>query len=201
MIMIDGYRIFSNKLPVITRQMKKIPLILMATVLVGYTSLATAAGSAKIAKIHDSIKNEFESVQHLEVSRFETIPSADVVIFDVRQQSEFDVSHLPGALHVSPEISSHEFISTFSEMLTGKTVIFYCSVGQRSSNLAERVQRSLSSSATNGIYNLQGGIFNWHNQKRALVSEAGATDFVHPYNNYWGRLLERPEMIRYRLDN
>ena len=66
------------------RQMKKIPLILMATVLVGYASLAAAAGSAKIAKIHDSIKNEFESVQHLEVSRFETIPSADVVIFDVR---------------------------------------------------------------------------------------------------------------------
>jgi rhodanese-related sulfurtransferase len=183
------------------KAMKKIPLILMTTVLVGYAGLAAAAGSAKIAKIHDSIKNEYESVQHLEVSRFETIPSTDVVIFDVRQQSEFEVSHLPGALHVSPDISSREFISTFSEMLTGKTVIFYCSVGQRSSNLAERVQGSLSGSATNGIYNLQGGIFNWHNQKRALVSEAGATDFVHPYNNYWGRLLERPEMIRYQLEN
>ena len=52
--------------------------------MVGYASLAAAAGSAKLAKIHDSIKIEFESVQHLEVSRFETIPSADAVIFDVR---------------------------------------------------------------------------------------------------------------------
>ena len=183
------------------RQMKNIPLILMTTVLVGYASLAAAAGSAKLAKIHDSIKNEFESVQHIEASRFETIPSDDVVIFDVRQQSEFDVSHLPGALHVSPAISSHEFISTFNEMLQGKTVIFYCSVGQRSSNLAERVQGGLAGSATTGIYNLQGGIFNWHNENRALVSESGATDFVHPYNSYWGRLLERTEMIRYQSGN
>ena len=182
-------------------QMKKIPLILIAMVLAAYASLAVTAGSTKLAKIHDSIKNEFESVQHIDASRFETIPSDDVVIFDVRQLGEFDVSHLPGALHVSPAISSREFISTFSKMLEGKTVIFYCSVGQRSSDLAERVQGSLAGSATTGIYNLQGGIFNWHNENRALVSESGATDFVHPYNSYWGHLLDRPEKIRYQPGN
>ena len=183
------------------RQAKKFPLILIAAVLTAFTSLLAQAESAKLAKIQDSIKSEFESVQHIEASRFETIPSGDVVIFDVREQSEFDISHLEGALQVSPGISSREFISTFNQMLTGKTVIFYCSVGQRSSDLAERVQDSLASSATTGIYNLQGGIFNWHNEKRALVSESGVTDNVHPYNSYWGRLLERPERIRYQPDN
>jgi len=183
------------------RAMKNIPLILIATVLFGHASLVAAAGSAKLAKIHDSIKNEFESVQHIEASRFELIPSDEVIIFDVRQQSEFDVSHLPGALHVSPAISSREFISTFNEMLRGKTVIFYCSVGQRSSDLTERIQASLAGSTTTGIYNLQGGIFNWHNEKRTLVSESGVTDFVHPYNSYWGHLLERPEKIRYQPGN
>lgn len=183
------------------RPMKFIPLYLTAVVLIGYTCLVPAAGSAKLAKAHDSIKAQFESVQHIEASRFETIPSDDVVIFDVREQSEFDISHLEGALQVSPAISSREFIRTFNQMLTGKTVIFYCSVGQRSSDLAGRVQDSLDNSATSGIYNLQGGIFNWHNENRALVSEAGATDYIHPFNSYWGRLLERPEMIRYQLDN
>jgi len=183
------------------RQTKKIPIILIAAVLTAFNSLPVQAESAKLAKIHDSIKNEFESVQHIDASRFETIPPDDVVIFDVREQSEFDISHIEGALLVSPGISSREFISTFNQMLTGKTVIFYCSVGQRSSDLAERVQDSLASSAAGEIYNLQGGIFNWHNEKRALVSEAGATDNVHPYNSYWGRLLERPERIRYQPDN
>lgn len=183
------------------RQTKKFRFTLIAAFLTAFTSLPAQAESAKLAKIHDSIKSEFESVQHIDASRFETIPSDDVVIFDVREQSEFDISHLAGAVHVSPGISSREFISNFNEMLEGKTVIFYCSVGQRSSDLAERVQDSLASSATIEVYNLQGGIFNWHNEKRALVSEAGATDYVHPYNSYWGRLLARPEGIRYQPDN
>ncbi len=183
------------------RPMKFIPLYLTAVVLISYTCLVPAAGSAKLATVHDSIKAQYKSVQHIEASRFETIPSNDVVIFDVREPSEFDISHLEGALQVSPAISSSEFIRTFNQMLTGKTVIFYCSVGQRSSDLAGRVQDSLDNYATSRIYNLQGGIFNWHNENRALVNEAGATDYVHPFNSYWGRLLERPEMIRYQLDN
>ena len=46
------------------------------------------------------------------------------------------------------------------------------------------------------VYNLDGGIFAWHNERRALTNAAGATDYVHPFDDYWGRLLERRDLIR-----
>ena len=80
--------------------------------------------------------------------------------------------------------------------LKGKTVVFYCSVGVRSSALAESVKADLLAAGTKEVVNLEGGIFGWHNQSRPLVDKSGPTTFVHPYNAYWGRLLTRPELAR-----
>ena len=43
-----------------------------------------------------------------------------------------------------------------------------------------------------------GGIFAWHNGERALVRTKAATDFVHPYNSWWGGYLQRRDKARYR---
>ncbi len=174
---------------------------LLAAGLICTTLAAWGSGDSKLATIHESIKKEFTAVQHIDSTQLALMPPAKVVIFDVREQSEFDISHLAGAIRVSPDISAHQFIDAHAEKTSGKTLIFYCSVGQRSSNLADRLRIGLSDSATGRIYNLQGGIFNWHNEKRALVSQSAETDYVHPYSSYWGRLLERPQMIRYKLQN
>jgi len=47
-----------------------------------------------------------------------------------------------------------------------------------------------------GVYDLAGGIFAWHGAARPLVDAKGPTDFVHPYDARWGRLLARPELAR-----
>ena len=161
------------------------------------TGFAQAGGNEKLTDIHETIKHKYEKLQHVKASELETIADNDLIIFDVRRQSEFDVSHLAGAVRVAPDISTDNFMASYRDIVNGKTLVFYCSVGQRSSALANRIQNELVNAGTTEIYNLEGGIFRWHNDSRALVSGQQASDFVHPYNDYLGRLIDRAELIRY----
>jgi rhodanese-related sulfurtransferase len=120
----------------------------------------------------------------------------DLVLIDVREESEYAVSHLSGAIRVDPGIWRSTFLSRYREALKGKTVVFYCSVGVRSSALADNVKEDLLAAGVREVVNLEGGIFAWHNQSRPLVDKRGQTSFVHPYDAYWGRLLTRPELAR-----
>jgi hypothetical protein len=40
------------------------------------------------------------------------------------------------------------------------------------------------------VQNLEGSIFQWANDHRPLVHEAASVTRVHPYNAFWGRLLD-----------
>ncbi len=80
--------------------------------------------------------------------------------------------------------------------VNGKTAVFYCSVGVRSSRLAERVAQGLKARGAVAVDDLAGGIFAWHGEARPLVDAKGPTDFVHPYDATWGRLLARPQLAR-----
>jgi hypothetical protein len=42
------------------------------------------------------------------------------------------------------------------------------------------------------VYNLEGSIFAWANEGRALQSPRGPTEWVHPYNAVFGLLLAKP---------
>ena len=45
------------------------------------------------------------------------------------------------------------------------------------------------------VSNLEGSIFRWSGEGRPLVDPKGkSTRLVHPYNPYWGRLLD-PEAV------
>jgi rhodanese-related sulfurtransferase len=107
-------------------------------------------------------------------------------LLDVREPAEFAVSHLPGAIRVNPSASAREVTPRLN---SGRPVIVYCSVGYRSSRLAER----LIAAGVPRVSNLDGSIFAWANEGRPLVSDAGPVRRVHPYNAFFGRLL-KPEL-------
>ena len=76
------------------------------------------------------------------------------------------------------------------------TVVCYCSLGYRSSALAQQlayeldkpVHQELKSKTV--IYNLEGSIFKWANEGKDLEDNKGRkTVYVHPYNIVWGKLL------------
>jgi rhodanese-related sulfurtransferase len=68
-------------------------------------------------------------------------------------------------------------------------IVVYCSAGYRSS----RVSRWLGRQGFTNVRNLEGSLFAWANEGRPMVSETGAAKEVHPYNEFWGRLL-KPEV-------
>ena len=157
---------------------------------------ARAGGEAALSRVEETVREAFPDVVHLtpaEAERRLGQSAGDVVIFDVREADEWAVSHLAGAERVSPRSWRRDFPAAHGQRVAGKTVLFYCSVGVRSSKLAGRVQDALKAAGATAVYNLSGGAFRWHNEGRAMVDRSGMTPAVHPYDRFWGRYLARRE--------
>jgi rhodanese-related sulfurtransferase len=104
------------------------------------------------------------------------------VLLDVRTPAEWNVSHLPGAKRVDPDASAE----SVAVALTKQTpIVTYCAVGYRSGEMARR----LRAAGFSDVHNLEGSIFQWANEHRPLVRGETAVSQVHPYNTFWGRLL------------
>jgi len=166
------------------------------------TPTISLAQSEKLKSVHEWIEDAYPSVDHIDSTEYlqELKPSDDVIIFDVREPEEYKVSHLRDAIQVSPNISRQDFIQQFGEILKDKQVVFYCSVGRRSSLLADRVSDSLFDQGAADIFNLKHGIFGWHDEQKPLVNEGKETDFVHPFSWRWKRYLKRKDFARYDVE-
>lgn len=113
------------------------------------------------------------------------------IVFDVREEEEYNMSHIASAIHVDPKTNEAEFLSTFSNRIADKNLVFYCSVGERSSLFIERVQEACKKSAAASVSNLRGGIFRWYNEGFPVVNASGTTNEIHPFNALWGTLVEK----------
>jgi rhodanese-related sulfurtransferase len=108
---------------------------------------------------------------------------AQPLLLDVRSEVEFEVSHLPGALRVDPR--SIPALPPGTALDT--PIITYCSVGQRSSATAQRLQNL----GYTNVANLEGSIFAWANAGHPVMRSGKEVYKVHPYSARWGRLLSK----------
>jgi rhodanese-related sulfurtransferase len=183
-----------------TRRTKILSAALLSGAVVAGGNVMFRDRGTGLAAVHAGIEHQFSDVRHIDGDGLSSLDRKDVVLLDVREEPEFSVSHLEKAIRVDPAISDAEFAAKFAAKTNGKIAIFYCSVGQRSSSLADRVQRALLSSGAKAAYNLEGGIFKWHNERRPLVSRTEApTFYVHPYNADWGRMVKDQKKLRYSI--
>lgn len=111
------------------------------------------------------------------------------LLVDAREPAEYEVSHLAGAIQLDPEATD---FSAFSDLDKNTPIVVYCSVGYRSSKIAE----ALSDAGFSNVSNLEGSIFAWANEGRPIVRNAGAAadssaSRVHPYDRIWGKLLKK----------
>jgi rhodanese-related sulfurtransferase len=112
------------------------------------------------------------------------------LLLDVRTVEEWNVSHLPGARRIEPNATAADA----AKGVTKETpIVTYCAVGYRSGEVAER----LRAAGFTNVRNLEGSIFQWANEHRPLVHENASVSQVHPYNGFWGRLLN--DDVRARL--
>jgi len=106
------------------------------------------------------------------------------LLLDVRAPAEFAVSHLPGAILVSSGAQARERLRARTN---AGPVVLYCSVGYRSADLADQLQ---AEGFTN-LFNLEGSIFQWANEGRPVFRGNARVEVVHPFDDDWGRLLDR----------
>ncbi len=157
-----------------------------------------AATSDDLSGVHQSIQSRFQDISHISAVEFSKLDRDEVIVFDTRPEAEYAVSQIPGALQINPDISGDAFLTRYSSDIDGKKVVFYCSVGERSSRVARRVKEAAQKSQiTISAYNLEEGIFGWHNDRRRLTRNGEVTDMVHPYDDKWGRLVERQDKVSY----
>ena len=171
----------------------------------GLSAVASAQVSvqdSRLSKIHSQIISDHPNLTHVSAAEIDALIGDDdnILLLDVREDKEFAVSHIDGALRVDPDISPADFMARFGAQAAGKQVILYCSVGRRSSKLGARVKEPLMAAGAKNVANLEGGLFRWHNNHGPLSNASGETESVHPYNVWWARLLERKEDISYKAE-
>jgi rhodanese-related sulfurtransferase len=176
-------------------------LFLILLFLTGLTPSSVVALGFNLETIQNDLENQYGNISHIDGNNFSKLNHEKTIVFDVREQNEFDVSHLSQAIQVDPGISTHSFINSYKEQVAGKDVVFYCSVGQRSSVLASRLKSVLIEQGATKVYNLKGGIFRWRNEKKELIQDKKPTPLIHPYNPLWGLLIDDKKAIRFQPEN
>ncbi len=172
----------------------------LALLLVALGLLSLPANSDLI-KEQEEILKQHPNVAHISANQLENLLNdtpEQIVLFDVREKPEFEVSHIKGSIQIDPEMTGQEFLGRYGDSIQNRKVIFYCSVGYRSSNMAENFLNQSSNHSSMDVVNLRYGLFGWHNQERGLVRGNTSTDLIHPYNFWWGRLIERSELTSYK---
>jgi rhodanese-related sulfurtransferase len=130
------------------------------------------------------LETEFK-IDHIDA---DSVNWSDVLILDVREKEEYDVSHIKHAVWVGYD--DFEFWRVDS-MGRNQEIIVYCSVGYRSSKIGLKL---LDNGFTH-VKNLKGGIFGWANEGRPLYLQNKRTRQIHAYDRFWGRFLVNPDII------
>lgn len=146
-----------------------------------------------LAAFETSLAEDYPDLRHLSPEQLSLDSDQPKILLDVREPEEFAISHLAGAIQVDPDASSAEVRRLIGTRTTARSenvpVVFYCSVGYRSSKLAERVRKDLKADGISTIANLRGGIFAWANRGLPVVNDKGPTRAVHPYDDCRAPLL------------
>jgi rhodanese-related sulfurtransferase len=116
---------------------------------------------------------------------------APPLLFDIRTAPEYARSHILTAVRLDPAASADIFAARHGPFLAGRDIVFYCSVGQRSSELLARLEGVCGRAGAKSCRNLRGGIFRWYNEGKPVVDAGGVTDDIDGYDPIWGMMVER----------
>ena len=158
------------------------PIWLGMAALAAGALLWSALGGWQWGAVKARIRKEFPAVPQVGTGALAArLEGERPLLLDVRTLAEYEVSHLAGARRVEPGALPELGVPKDAPIVT------YCSVGYRSSALAQR----LRAAGYTRVENLEGSIFQWANEGRPLVRDGQPAKLVHPYDAVWGRLLDK----------
>lgn len=137
-----------------------------------------------LAALRAALRADFPDVVFLRPDEWVARTSDSTILLDVRDEAEYAVSHLPGAVRAEADpVAQLRAAGATPDTPIG----VYCSVGLRSARLA----RTLQAAGFRKVANLDGSLFAWAEEGLPMVNDRGPTDRVHPYDYRWGRYLAR----------
>lgn len=108
------------------------------------------------------------------------ISERPMTILDVREEYEYTISHLIGALRYEEEL--------LEGLDKSKPVMVYCTVALRSNKLAKKLQKQ----GFNEVYELKNGLIGWSNASLPMEnSKQQRTEEIHVYNRLFGAFLKK----------
>ena len=87
------------------------------------------------------------------------------LLVDVREDSEWDKDHLPGAVHLGKGVLERDVEQKVPD--TGAELILYCGGGFRSALAADMLQKM----GYSNVLSMDGGIRDWRNKGYPLTSD------------------------------
>jgi len=134
-----------------------------------------------------TIRRRFPSVRQLSTQQLAdwlTDPKRQSpLLIDARASEEYAVSQLRDARHATSVREVRDL-----NLSTSQPIVVYCSVGYRSSALAEKLQQA----GFTNVANLEGSLFRWANEGRPIFQGTQPVKHVHPFDAKWGQLLQSP---------
>ena len=141
--------------------------------------------------VKEMVRRDFPGVEHVSADELNRRLESDdaPVLLDVREEAEYSVSHLHGALRVQPGSDAAELIETLESDMMDRPdmpIVAYCSVGYRSSELVQK----LTERGFTNVKNLEGSIFEWANRGYPVERDGEEVREVHPFDDHWGTFLD-----------
>lgn len=135
----------------------------------------------ELLDVYNTRSVPYISVQELRMRQL----NDSILILDTREADEYSVSRIEGGKYVG----FNEFsIDKISQEITDKDapIIVYCSVGIRSEQIGEKLQKA----GYTNVKNLYGGIFEWSNKAYPMLDAQNTeTDSVHTFSKPWSKWL------------
>ena len=149
------------------------------------SSLSFAQDS--LSKLLDKYNDE--TVPYISVQEL-AMPKTEAILLDARETSEYDVSHLKGAICVGYDNFDIEAVT---KDLTDKSakIVVYCSLGIRSEDIAEELKEK----GYTNVFNLYGGIFEWKNNDNQVYNDKGETEDIHAFSEAWSKWLVKGNKV------
>ena len=138
----------------------------------------------KINSMYQEYKESFSDVPDITVRELlQMMSDSNIILVDTREKAECSVSMIPEA------VSTEQFEQDITKH-KNKTVITYCTIGLRSGQYAERLQKQ-------GLkaYNLKGGILAWAHDGRKFINANKETTRAHVYGPKWNLLPKDYESV------
>ncbi|MBZ9777902.1 rhodanese-like domain-containing protein [Psychroflexus sp. CAK8W] len=161
----------------------KFSLFLIVSPLIGFAQ----------SKMDDAIKEyNSNSVEYISVEDLIQLKNsnANIKLLDTREASEYSISHIQDAVYAGYD--DFKLKSIVDKINTKDTIVVYCSIGVRSEDIGERLQKA----GYKNVFNLYGGIFDWvNNDQKVYGHEGKLTSKVHAYDRFWGNYLEKGQKV------